>query len=245
MKKAIRLALKQVRLLNQLNRLYWRLVAIATENFYKDMLNPRIAKKYFGFLFPENTGYKGLALEVGCGSGCNIFALNRMGVMAYGIDIKENLNLWGLMKDKFLIADAYRIPFGDNIFDKVFCIAVLEHLKDDTLALLEIRRVLKDKGEVVFMVPNILSSRNKIDDSHFREYTIEEIKGKLFKNNFFITRVKTRYAYSPLFPRQINAFLSLFGFFGFNCHWNLFNFIGSLVLERKRAHIYINALKEQ
>ncbi len=51
-------------------------------------------------------------------------------------------------------ADAMRLPFADNTFDKILMTEVLEHLPDEQAALREIRRVLKPGGTYVLSVPN-------------------------------------------------------------------------------------------
>lgn len=48
----------------------------------------------------------------------------------------------------------YDIPYEDETFDAVICIDVLEHLKFDSKAIQEIRRVLKKRGLFILHVPN-------------------------------------------------------------------------------------------
>jgi SAM-dependent methyltransferase len=49
--------------------------------------------------------------------------------------------------------DIHQMPFADNTFDVVLCNHVLEHVKDDIVAMGEIRRVLKPGGWSVMQVP--------------------------------------------------------------------------------------------
>lgn len=49
--------------------------------------------------------------------------------------------------------DIHDIPFEDNTFDVIFCNHVLEHVKDDHLALSEMKRVLKPGGWAILQVP--------------------------------------------------------------------------------------------
>jgi len=46
------------------------------------------------------------------------------------------------------------IPFGDGVFDHVFCIEVLEHVPNPFGALAEMHRVLRPGGVLVLSVPN-------------------------------------------------------------------------------------------
>ena len=98
-------------------------------------------------------------LDLGFGTGRHIIFLADNGFDVYGIDIsktgkkitekkikEKNLNNALLKK-----ADMHDIPFGDNFFDAVFAIYVIEH---NTFAGLkktvsEMLRVLKPKGIIV------------------------------------------------------------------------------------------------
>ena len=52
-----------------------------------------------------------------------------------------------------VVANACRIPFSDGSFDRVACLALLEHVDDPQLVVSEIRRVLKGRGIVDAVVP--------------------------------------------------------------------------------------------
>lgn len=49
--------------------------------------------------------------------------------------------------------DIHEIPFESNQFDVIFCNHVLEHVRDDHLALCEMRRVLKPGGWAILQIP--------------------------------------------------------------------------------------------
>ena len=57
--------------------------------------------------------------------------------------------------------DIHNMPFKNNTFDVVLCNHVLEHVKDDILALKEIRRVLKKGGYSILQVPFYHPLQNK------------------------------------------------------------------------------------
>jgi SAM-dependent methyltransferase len=71
--------------------------------------------------------------------------------------------------------DIHAIPFSENTFDAVFCNHVLEHVKDDIVAMGEIRRVLKPGGFAIMQVPffnpvpDITFEDNSITDPRERE----------------------------------------------------------------------------
>ena len=50
-------------------------------------------------------------------------------------------------------ADIMALPFADASFDVVYCSHVLEHVADDRRALREIRRVLREGGWALILVP--------------------------------------------------------------------------------------------
>lgn len=53
-----------------------------------------------------------------------------------------------------VVCNACNIPFKENSFDIVTLFDVLEHIKTDTVAVKETRRVLKNRGYVAIMTPN-------------------------------------------------------------------------------------------
>jgi len=59
--------------------------------------------------------------------------------------------------------DICKMPFDDNSFDFILCNHVLEHVYDDDLAIIELRRVLKNNGVAILQVPLDLKLKNTID----------------------------------------------------------------------------------
>lgn len=53
----------------------------------------------------------------------------------------------------FVLGDAANMPFGDQEFDLVIGTCVLHHVDDVLGVLMEAKRVCKDGGEVVFLLP--------------------------------------------------------------------------------------------
>jgi ubiquinone/menaquinone biosynthesis C-methylase UbiE len=77
-----------------------------------------------------------------------------------GIDVVKKTVDWANKhwqkngKMRFMIADAHKLPFKSQTFDLVFALEVLEHVFDPHLVLSEVKRVLKNNGYAIFLVPS-------------------------------------------------------------------------------------------
>lgn len=75
-----------------------------------------------------------------------------------------NAVLWDIMKDEV----------GDykGKYDTVICINVLEHLKDDNLAIQKMKELLKPGGKLIIMVPALQKLYCSLDENvgHYRRY---------------------------------------------------------------------------
>lgn len=87
-----------------------------------------------------------------------------------------------LTSGDFVVADGTRLPFKSNTYSHVICSEVLEHLKDDRPAIVEIYRTLKKpEGCVIITVPHRRRYFGYDDRyvNHYRRYELPEIKAKL------------------------------------------------------------------
>lgn len=122
-------------------------------------------------------------LEVGCGEAT---ILNEINDIKYvGIDPSEHCIKKNKEKEndnyKFKQALAEKLPEIDASFDIVFSDHALEHFSDPKKAILEMLRVLKNKGYLILMAPNHDLPWTKVNA--VRHY------GKIRKNFFIFTRV--------------------------------------------------------
>ena len=91
-------------------------------------------------------GYSGLILDLGCGEGTFSDTLVRCGKKVVAIDVdKTNLKRNFL----YILARAEHLPFKNSSFNQIFCLDVLEHVRNDILAAKEMSRTLKKKGSLV------------------------------------------------------------------------------------------------
>lgn len=61
-------------------------------------------------------------------------------------------------------ADICNLPFEDNSFDVILCNHVLEHIPDDTKAMQELYRILKQGGWGIFQIPQDLKREKTFED---------------------------------------------------------------------------------
>ncbi len=101
-------------------------------------------------------------LEVGCGNGYYLSLLNRLGkkITLTGID-NDKLALADAKKFiddnrvRLNFADAAKLPFSTNSFDKILMSEVIEHVQDEKIVLSEVYRVLKPGGIFALTTCNI------------------------------------------------------------------------------------------
>jgi ubiquinone/menaquinone biosynthesis C-methylase UbiE len=122
--------------------------------------NPLIRKAYksrFLVCFQQLKKNNGKLLELGIGSGYTIPHLSHQGFKVYGIDLHGKLpdikNGYQEFNVFLIKADAQNLPFIDCSFDSLVAISLLEHLDEPEKTLLEIKRVLKEDGEISFGIP--------------------------------------------------------------------------------------------
>ncbi len=97
-------------------------------------------------------------IEIGCGAG-NVIQKAPNGKL-FGTDISASIlsKAKGKLNQSACLfqADAQHLPCKDQVFMKVICSEVLEHLLDPSAALHEIARILQCGGVAIISVPNEL-----------------------------------------------------------------------------------------
>lgn len=100
-------------------------------------------------------------LDLGCGKGRFCRKIKDFGfVNIIGVEPSKELIRIARRNNKdikFVQASATDLPFGDNEFDILVCIEVLEHIPDTEKAIKEMKRVLRPGGRILIMDKNILS----------------------------------------------------------------------------------------
>ncbi len=142
------------------------------------------ARQYLDWVTPY-IGREDDCLEIGCASGYFLDALRPLVRSVSGTETHTILNKY---------CTEIGIPMygslaecGDAQFDKVFMFFVLEHLGDPALHLKEIRRILKNDGSLIIVVPNI-------GDALFSLYDIPAFRSFYFTpaHQFYYSRTTLR-----------------------------------------------------
>jgi len=97
-------------------------------------------------------------VDIGCGTGLLKFAsignalICRTDISLEMLKIARSKNKF----DEFILADARCLPFRQESLDIVVLSEVIEHLITPSVALKEVKRVLKKRGFLVLSFPNVL-----------------------------------------------------------------------------------------
>lgn len=102
-------------------------------------------------------------LDLGCANGPFLPTLNHYSFRTIAVDINkiEIFNAKKLIRNScvnlininLMNSDAVELPFKSEYFDLIFCLEVLEHIKNPNKALKEIQRVLKTNGIFICSLP--------------------------------------------------------------------------------------------
>jgi len=123
-----------------------------------------------------------VVLDLGIGTGWSSAQLAKMSNYCIGVDLCKPIKL-ELSKVFFInenvffercMAHMMKLPIKDNCIDKVVCMAALHHASDLSLALNEISRVLRDKGELILIGEPVVPREYLEQDE---EYIREKRKG--------------------------------------------------------------------
>jgi 2-polyprenyl-3-methyl-5-hydroxy-6-metoxy-1,4-benzoquinol methylase len=159
---------------------------------------------------------KGKVLEIGSGLGniSNFFFRDKFEILL--TDIREGYcsKLETKFKNNSCFLGIELIDLTDpdfdtkfekyfNQYDTVFALNVVEHIYDDTLALNNCYKLLKQNGHVIILVPSYQKLFNTFDKElgHYRRYTKSTLSHLFTKTDFKITH------------KQYFNFMGIFGWY--------------------------------
>lgn len=82
------------------------------------------------------------------------------------------------LKMEVINGSILELPFKENEFDLVCAFDVIEHVEDDALGIVEMKRVSKTNGSIFVSVPalNVLWSQHDEVNHHHRRYTLKGLR---------------------------------------------------------------------
>jgi 2-polyprenyl-3-methyl-5-hydroxy-6-metoxy-1,4-benzoquinol methylase len=131
---------------------------------------------------------KGRILEIGSGIGNISYFFDRDGMDIDLSDIREQYRSYlkksfekRAVLDMDIVADGFVEMHGDKLgtYDAVFALNVVEHIKDDKLAIMNMIKLLKPGGKIIILVPAYQWLYNGFDVAleHFKRYTKSRLLG--------------------------------------------------------------------
>ena len=100
----------------------------------------------------------GRFLDIGCATGHLLKVGQETGWDVYGVELSETFSRYAretMGLQNIFTGELWEAHFPDRFFDYVNMWHTLEHVPDVTRVLVEVRRVMKDDGELLIGVPNI------------------------------------------------------------------------------------------
>ena len=130
----------------------------------------------------------GKILEIGSGIGNLSYFFDRDGMDIDLSDIREQYRSYlkksfekRAVLDMDIVADGFIEMHGDKLgtYDAVFALNVVEHIKDDKLAIENMIKLLKPGGKIIILVPAYQWLYNGFDVAleHFKRYTKSRLLG--------------------------------------------------------------------
>jgi len=98
-------------------------------------------------------------LDLACGNGFSSFLLAKIGYEVTGVDISHLFIKNATINNglSYVAGDALALPFKDACFGAIACFEGIEHFPNVDNALREMMRVIRRKGLIIIVSPNLLS----------------------------------------------------------------------------------------
>src|SRR3954469_22474607 len=120
-------------------------------------------------------------LDAGCGAGQTLDDLSRLGTVhgVHGIDTSPNAVRAARARGHadVQVSGIETMPHGDDAFDLVTCLDVVEHTPDDVATFTELFRVTRPGGYALVTVPpyQLLWSSHDVANQHYRRYRLSTL----------------------------------------------------------------------
>jgi SAM-dependent methyltransferase len=120
-------------------------------------------------------------LDAGCGAGQTLDDLSRLGTVhgVHGIDTSPDAVRAARARGHadVQVSGIETMPHGDEAFDLVTCLDVVEHTPDDVASFTELFRVTRPGGFLLVTVPayQLLWSSHDVANQHYRRYRLSTL----------------------------------------------------------------------
>lgn len=138
----------------------------------------------------------GRLLDVGSADGPSVAWMGGAGFNRTCIDLDPR----GLRPGEDVSASALQLPFRDEVFDVVGAFDVIEHCDPESVAIGELRRVLRPGGLLLASVPAYqwAWSEHDVHAGHYRRYTRRRLVSAIQRAGFTVQRAT--YGFAGVFP---------------------------------------------
>jgi 2-polyprenyl-3-methyl-5-hydroxy-6-metoxy-1,4-benzoquinol methylase len=174
-------------------------------NRFKYVLSPQ-----FDIYTVVKDAVRNKVADIGFGTGFGTHLFNVNAKEVYGFEIDENAIQFA--KSVFPFKNLH-FEYGDiekgidgQVFNYIVMIDVIEHLKQDKVALDNVKKMMSKDGTFICSTPNRLSRYRK-GESHVKEFAPKELEGVL-KRHFVSVKI-CNYRLEPLASQYENPLLAV------------------------------------
>ena len=162
----------------------------------------------FNFFIQHAKGLRILDIGCGIGEGTGYIGQIDPSKIFFGIDLEFNVikaarMQFGSNNVFFTAMDAQRLAFGNQAFDSIISVEVIEHLSDPEAYLQEASRLLQPGGLFMLTTPNRLRSSptpGSLWPAHVLEYSLGELTDLL---THFFSKVEMWGEMIPIYENNI------------------------------------------
>jgi len=156
---------------------YWMTATVDASPAYKDLYKEE--EQYLR----SNVKKDAKVLDVACGNGRNLAQIKDLSKNLYGLDHdlvaeKAFSKLLKPNEAKFVLGDAEKMPFDNDLFDLVYCFSAFHNLGNEKINVLkEMKRVTKRDGYILLPVHSEKALNERMNLYKKINVPITKIKG--------------------------------------------------------------------